>query len=155
MQNHYDNKVSVEEGNRGRARRAADRTARATQGEGKEIWAYGCSRSCEMRCGSYASPPVSGSTRKDMKFDNWRRFQEAVAYPPAAPPAEIFVSTSGSGPHQSGPDRILMILSRRRSFSGIGGAHDRRYPWPAYVQPAEGVACSGVACPEAGLASWG
>jgi len=103
----------------------------------------------------------SGATEKIWNLITGN-FQEAITeanyrdnYPPAAPPAEIFVSTSGSGPHQSGPDRILMILWRRPSFSGMGGAHDRRYPWPAYVHPAEGVACSGVAGSEAGLASWG
>ena len=70
-------------------------------------------------------------------------------YPPAAPPAEIFVSTSGSGPHQSGPDRILMILRRRPSFSGIGGAHHRR-ACPGDGPPAEAAAWSGGRCSAGG-----
>jgi hypothetical protein len=48
----------------------------------------------------------------------WSRFDD---YPPAAPPAEILVSTSGFGPGGvSGPYRILMSLCKKPSCCGAG-----------------------------------
>ena len=48
----------------------------------------------------------------------WSRFDN---YPPAAPPAEILVSTSGFGPGGvSGPYRILMSLCKKPSCCGAG-----------------------------------
>ncbi len=99
---------------------------------------YACTGSAENR------------SRKSEKTDQaFRKSAWDIPQPPAAPPAEIFVSTSGSGPHQSGPNRILMILWRKSSFSGIGGAHHRR-ACPACGQPAEAASWPGGACPVAG-----
>ena len=48
----------------------------------------------------------------------WSGFDD---YPPAAPPAEILVSTSGFGPGGvSGPYRILMSLCKKPSCCGAG-----------------------------------
>ena len=76
----------------------------------------------------------------------WSRFDN---YPPAAPPAEILVSTSGFGPGGvSGPYRILMSLCKKPSCCGADCSQGDNF-CSAHTLLDEESDWSDALCPEA------